>query len=128
MSFKDNFIKLCAEKGLSPTKVCIAIGISGSNFSNWDEYTVPRRATLVKLADYLGCSTDRLVLGDDDKNVTYGDISKLEYFIDLHAITETRVITAESLNDDLKKGYRILGQQQYRDNDGLIKIQFVVGK
>jgi len=59
--FKENFIKICAEKGLSPTAVCVSIGLSSSVFSQWTKHTIPRRTTLIKLADALNVSVDYLL-------------------------------------------------------------------
>lgn len=63
--FKDNFIKLCAERNIAPTVVCKAIGLSNAAYSAWDNNSVPRRTTLKKLADYFGVSVDYL-LGKED--------------------------------------------------------------
>ena len=52
--FKKNFIKLCAERNVSPTVVCTQIGISKSNFSTWTDESMPRATTLQKFADYFG--------------------------------------------------------------------------
>lgn len=58
--FKENFIKICNEKGLSPTKVCQEIGISKSNFSNWNDDSLPRKTTLLKIADKLNVDVSEL--------------------------------------------------------------------
>ena len=58
--FKQNFEKICVEKGYSPTSVCVAIGISKSNYSNWTDGTTPRKTTLIKIAEYLGVSVEQL--------------------------------------------------------------------
>lgn len=59
--FKENFIRICAEKGVSPTSVCVSIGLSSSVFSQWTENTVPRKTTLIKLANALGVTVDYLL-------------------------------------------------------------------
>lgn len=59
--FKKNFIKICIDRGVSPTTVCSQIGISKSNFSNWTDNTIPRMTTLQKIADYLGVTVDDLL-------------------------------------------------------------------
>ena len=63
--FKKNFIRLCNNIGEPPTIVCQKIGLSGSAFSQWDDTSVPRKATLQKFADYFGISVEDL-LSDDD--------------------------------------------------------------
>lgn len=64
--FKEQFIKLCNEKGVAPTVVCQSIGLSNAVFSKWGDESIPRRATLQKLADYFGVSVDYL-LGNAEK-------------------------------------------------------------
>lgn len=59
--FKENFIKFCNAKNVAPTVVCQHIGLSGAAFSKWDDNSVPRKATLMKLADYFGCTVDDLL-------------------------------------------------------------------
>jgi transcriptional regulator with XRE-family HTH domain len=60
--FKDNFIRLCNEKGESPSSVCRKVGITPASFSQWTEDTVPRQSTLVKIADYFGVTADVLLI------------------------------------------------------------------
>lgn len=64
--FKKIFINLCNEKKVAPTVVCKAIGLSGTAYSKWDDTSVPRKATLYRLADYFGVTPEYL-LGIDDK-------------------------------------------------------------
>ena len=59
--FKNNFIKLCAERGESPSSVCKKIGISSAAFSQWSDDTIPRKVTQLKAADYFGVTVDALL-------------------------------------------------------------------
>lgn len=59
--FKENFIKLCNERKIPPTVVCQSIGLTAATFSKWDEKSVPRKATLYKLADYFGVTPQDLL-------------------------------------------------------------------
>lgn len=59
--FKENFIRICNKKGVPPTQVCKAIGLTASSYSQWTDATIPRRATLIKIADYLSVSVDDLL-------------------------------------------------------------------
>ena len=59
--FKKNFINYCNIKGVAPNKVCADIGLSNSIYSNWTDESVPRRATLMKLADYFGITVEELL-------------------------------------------------------------------
>ena len=64
--FKKIFIDLCNSKGESPTAVCKALGLSAATFSCWTDDSVPRRATLQRMADYFGVTVDYL-LGKEKK-------------------------------------------------------------
>ena len=67
--FKKIFIKLCNENNIAPTAVCQQIGLSNAVFSKWDDASVPRKATLYKIADYFGVTVDYL-LGKEDERPT----------------------------------------------------------
>ena len=51
--FKEKFIEVCSKKGVSPTSVCIAVGLSNAAYTQWSETSTPRRTTLIKICDYL---------------------------------------------------------------------------
>lgn len=59
--FKEIFIKLCSERGESPSAVCKKIGISSAAFSQWTSDTIPRKITQIRAADYFGVSVDYLL-------------------------------------------------------------------
>jgi hypothetical protein len=65
--FKSNFIKICADKGVSPSKVMTDLGFSSSVFSEWGDNTVPRNSTVRKIADYFGVSVADLLTERDEK-------------------------------------------------------------
>ena len=59
--FKEIFIRLCNEKGVTPSKACRDVNIAPATFSCWDENSVPRQATLLRIADYFGVTVDYLL-------------------------------------------------------------------
>ena len=59
--FKENFIRLCNQKGESPSSVCRNVGITPATFSCWTSESVPRKATLMRIADYFGVTVDELL-------------------------------------------------------------------
>ena len=65
--FKENFIKLCNKKGVAPSKACRDIGLAPATFSCWNEDSVPRQATLLKIADYFGVTVDYLLGKEEEK-------------------------------------------------------------
>lgn len=59
--FKKIFIDLCNAKKVSPSSVCQKVGLSTATFSCWTDESVPRRATLQRIADYFGVTVDYLL-------------------------------------------------------------------
>ena len=59
--FKENFIRLCNEMGEFPSAVCKQVGITPAAFSKWTDESIPRRATLMRIADYFGVTVDDLI-------------------------------------------------------------------
>lgn len=68
--FKKNFIKLCNERNVAPTVVLQKIGLTSATFSKWDDNSVPRKATLYKLADYFGVTVDALLADSPEPAIT----------------------------------------------------------
>lgn len=64
--FKENFVRLCNQRGESPTVVCKKIGITSSAFSKWTDESIPRQATLIRIADYFGTTVAYLTGVVDD--------------------------------------------------------------
>ena len=67
MTFKEKFVNLCNQKGETPTFVCRQIGLSNAAYSCWTDESIPRRATLQRIADYFGVSVDYLLGKTDQK-------------------------------------------------------------
>ena len=63
--FKEKFIKLCNLHSKAPTMVLLDLGLAKSTFSNWTDESVPRKATLHKIADYFGITVEEL-LSDEE--------------------------------------------------------------
>jgi transcriptional regulator with XRE-family HTH domain len=59
--FKEIFIKLCSEKGVSPSTVCREVGITPATYSGWNENSVPRKTTLLRISEYFGVSVGYLL-------------------------------------------------------------------
>ena len=67
MSFKENFTRLCNQKGESPTTVCKKLGLSNAAYSCWTDESIPRKSTLIKIADYFGVTVDYLLGKETEK-------------------------------------------------------------
>lgn len=107
--FKEKFIKLCSQKGVSPTSVCLAVGLSNSAYTQWSEHSMPRKTTLVKICDYFGVPYDyfdtnqnlpkgtyhgrRLVDDNEtnkDDNFTYAAYNELTHDLTPHQIEQLK--------------------------------------
>lgn len=59
--FYFNYVRLCNEKGLSPSAAAENMGFQRSVVTRWSKGSIPRTATLQKIADYFGVSLEELV-------------------------------------------------------------------
>ena len=74
--FSDNYIRLCKEKGVGVTVASQEIGYSANSGKKWSEGTVPRKTTLLKIAEYFGVTVDELMEGQP--TVSYGNAPLVE--------------------------------------------------
>lgn len=72
--FKNIFIDLCNQKGEAPSYVCRQVGITPATFSGWTDKTIPRRATLHRIADYFGVTVEMLLSGEKEKPTDNGEL------------------------------------------------------
>lgn len=101
--FKQNFIRLCNEKGVSPTAACAEIGLSNATFSCWTDESVPRKATLMRIADYFGTTVAYLTgVVDDPDPIALVDPSKKAPPI-IEKIDEAMLDMSEEELEDLEK-------------------------
>lgn len=66
MNFYENFVRLCTQHGISPSKVAREIGISKSAVTRWKDGGGMTDPVAIRIADYFGVSVD--VLRNGDKN------------------------------------------------------------
>lgn len=66
--------KLCAKKGISPTKLCTDITGSKGNLPTWQKGNI-NPVSLIKIADFFEVSTDYLLGRTDDPTGTSGGYS-----------------------------------------------------
>jgi len=52
--FYDNYLKICEEKGISPSRVLNDLKISKGSLSNWKNGSDPLNETKKKIAEILG--------------------------------------------------------------------------
>ena len=74
MEFYANFVRLCSDKGVSPSAGAIAVGLDKSAASRWARGSAPRYQTLVKMSHYFGVPVSEIIgLTDDNAE----ELSKL---------------------------------------------------
>ena len=110
--FKKNFINFCNKKGIAPTVVCQEIGLSTAVYSKWTDESVPRKTTLIKLADYFGITVEEL-LSDDP---TPAEIKK------------EPTGPADELSDDIKLISALVGRLSSEQLPPVLSIAANIGK
>lgn len=76
--FFDNYKKICAFKGISPTKVLSNLKLSKSSYSHWKSGGEPLNETKKKIADYLNISIEELEAGQ----------IRIEHMTESHELSE----------------------------------------
>jgi transcriptional regulator with XRE-family HTH domain len=72
--FFDNFVKLCEEKGVKPSRALTDAGVPKSAYSYWrteasfGNDAKPTNQNAVKLAQYFGVTVDYLLTGEQKEN------------------------------------------------------------
>ena len=61
MKFYDILSELCKIKNTTPTTIAKACGLSNSIAARWKSGSIPQKATLNKIAEYFGVTTDFLL-------------------------------------------------------------------
>lgn len=56
MDFATNFKRICNEKGTSPTRVCLELGLSSNKVNLWNNGSLPKQPVLIQLAEKLDCT------------------------------------------------------------------------
>ena len=65
--FKQNFINFCNKKGESPSFVCRQVGLAPATFTCWNEKSIPRQATLQRIAHYFNVTPEDLLRDPDER-------------------------------------------------------------
>lgn len=75
--FFERFSELCKERNETPNSVAKKLGVSSGSVTAWKNGTEPRNTTIIKIADYLGVSTDYL-LGNVNDPFFYLDNGRIK--------------------------------------------------
>jgi transcriptional regulator with XRE-family HTH domain len=68
--FKKRFDEICAKKGLRPSIVCRSVGISPAAYSQWTDETVPRKNTILRIAQFLEVDQEEFFREDTPADTT----------------------------------------------------------
>ena len=66
--FWEKFIRLCQERGKTPTTVVLDLGLSKSSVTYWKQGKAPHPATLTKIAEYFSVGVGALLEEQGDTN------------------------------------------------------------
>lgn len=72
--FFDNFVRLCEQKGVKPSRALTEAGVPKSAYSYWrteagaGNDAKPTNQNAVKLAQYFGVTVDYLLTGEEKEN------------------------------------------------------------
>lgn len=109
--FYDNFMKLCEEKGYSPSRVLTELGISRGSLGRWKDGGMPRNEYKKKIADYLGVSVQELVSGQKEEPCTNEDTELNEYLEELKSRSEMRMLfklAKGATKEDVEQAVKII--------------------
>lgn len=113
--FKKIFIDLCNKKSESPSSVCRKVGITPATFSGWTETTIPRQATLQRIADYFGVTPEYLLGKTEEKGRPSAEILKRLDELDMEVLTVFSQLSEHGREEALSFA-RFLAQRKNKDN------------
>lgn len=114
--FKEKFIQLCNEKQESPSFVCKQVGISPAAFTQWTDSSVPRKATLMRIADYFGVSIKYLT-GETDQKEKPAENDRLEENTVLLAMRDGGVKKRKLTSEQMELIEKMIEQMPQADDD-----------
>lgn len=74
--FFEKYSDLCSKAGKSPNKVAKELSISSGSVTEWKKGRVPQNATVLKIANYFGVTTDYLLGKADEKAPAPADLDE----------------------------------------------------
>lgn len=75
--FYDEFCRRANATGKSPSACAVEMGFQKSSLSRWKQGMIPRRASLLRIAEYFGCDADDLTKEKPADNDGLSDIQKM---------------------------------------------------
>jgi transcriptional regulator with XRE-family HTH domain len=117
--FKENFVRLCNQNGVAPTVVCKEIGLSDAVYSKWTDESVPRKATLMKIADYFGVTVEDLLQEKKPSAVETEEDELNEMLEELKNRSEMKMLFSlakGATKEDIELAIKVI--ERMRKNDG----------
>lgn len=71
--FYDNFLKLCNQKDVAPTKVAVETGGYKSDATRWKNGSIPTDARKLVIAEYFGVTIEELMADSEQKEKPTGN-------------------------------------------------------
>lgn len=94
--FYDLYCKLCTQKGVTPTRAAVEIGLSKGTPTTWKQMgTTPQAAQLAKIARYFGVTIDYLLGNETKKEPTTNGADILDS-VDIAFLTGYKELTEEN--------------------------------
>lgn len=103
MDFATNFKRICKERNISPTRVCLDLGLSSSKVNMWNNGSLPKPEILKKLAEKLDCTVMDF-FADDDIVAEQQEIKKLTED-EQDIIRLFRMLSRKEKHDFMSKAY-----------------------
>ena len=97
--FYERFIALCNVRGVTPSSVAEAIGISNANATYWKKGSMPSSKNLQKLADYFEVPVDYLLGTNDAVTVDFSDKSREYETISKAEVESCRLFLTDLLRE-----------------------------
>lgn len=112
--FYDTFLQLCNKKGVKPTPVTQAIGISKTSATKWKKGAIPNGDTLQRIAEYFNVSIDCLLGKEkmqssiDESQEDYELKYYLETFKNRKEMRELFRVADKTTAENIKKAIEIM--------------------
>lgn len=113
--FYTNFVKLCNQKGVSPSAAAEEMGFQRSVVTRWSKGVAPRAATVAKVADYFEVAPEELLVdkkenapGSDaeseiEKALAQATPAQRELISSILDMNENQLLFVKELVDKVKK-------------------------
>lgn len=82
MDFATNFKRICDEKGTSPTRILVELGLSTNKLSLWSKGGMPKADVLIKIAQKLDCDIFDFFEGNEEIVPPQKEIANVEFALD----------------------------------------------